>query len=219
MSSYCTVYLCRHGQTTANRDRILQGSSDYPLTDLGVSEAGKAGRALRRVEFSKIMSSDLKRAARTCVLMQEQNDVAMEAQPAQELTASLRECGFGLREGRSRDLTHEELVAQIAQEQGISPSEVEDGSETHESILARQKAFLKSLRGVVGNVLAVAHGAYIKNFLKNLVPGIETPPRIGNCAVSVLQVEFSGDEHMPLVTADPARVNVERHMAEDSFLF
>jgi broad specificity phosphatase PhoE len=61
------VHVCfvRHGETTANRDRILQGvTGDSPLTDRGLGQARCAGQALRRRghAWDVVLSSDLSRA-------------------------------------------------------------------------------------------------------------------------------------------------------------
>lgn len=64
------VHVCfvRHGETTANRDRILQGvSGDYPLTDRGLAQARHAGEALRGREWHLVLSSDLNRAKRVSI--------------------------------------------------------------------------------------------------------------------------------------------------------
>ena len=62
-----TVYFVRHGETTANRDGILQGvSGDYPLTDQGEEQAIKTGLALQHVNWDAIFTSDLPRAVNVC---------------------------------------------------------------------------------------------------------------------------------------------------------
>jgi len=219
MASCCVLYLARHGQTTANRDGILQGTSDYPLTDKGVEEAGRGGRAMRLIQWSKIMCSDLKRASRTCKLMLDESDSVSTDLPPIEESETLREVNFGVMEGRSKDITREKAVAARAAELGITVDEVEDPHESPEDILQRQMSFLSHLRGVSGNVLAVAHGAYIKNFLKNVVQFTDFI-KITNCAVSMLHVEFVAGEDVPIVTVPhPEFINCSRHMEEEGFLF
>ena len=44
MSRVVEVYLCRHGETTANRDDILQGHCDYELTENGTEAAKRTGK-------------------------------------------------------------------------------------------------------------------------------------------------------------------------------
>jgi broad specificity phosphatase PhoE len=57
--------------------------------------------------------------------------------------------------------------------------EVEDTSETPEQVQLRQATYLRSLAGENGNVLAVAHGAYIKHFLRNFAAVDTTEVKVG----------------------------------------
>ena len=59
------IYIIRHGETTANRDGILQGQADYPLLEEGVQMAARVGRALVDVRFDAAFSSPLTRAMHT----------------------------------------------------------------------------------------------------------------------------------------------------------
>ncbi len=61
------VYLVRHGETTWNFSRKIQGQKNPPLTKLGKKQADAAAgyfSRLRRTDF-KVFSSDLKRARET----------------------------------------------------------------------------------------------------------------------------------------------------------
>lgn len=40
------IWFVRHGETTGNRESILQGHCDYPLTDLGLRQCGDVGNGL-----------------------------------------------------------------------------------------------------------------------------------------------------------------------------
>jgi len=63
MSILARVFLVRHGETDANRTRIIQGHLDIPLDTVGVGQAISLANALREVVFDLALSSDLKRAA------------------------------------------------------------------------------------------------------------------------------------------------------------
>lgn len=41
-------YIVRHGESTGNRDGVLQGQRDYPLTNTGKRQAQVAGKRLRK---------------------------------------------------------------------------------------------------------------------------------------------------------------------------
>ncbi len=57
--------LWRHGQTTWNLEQRFQGTTDIDLTEAGVAQARRAARLLAALTPHAIISSDLRRAART----------------------------------------------------------------------------------------------------------------------------------------------------------
>jgi broad specificity phosphatase PhoE len=59
------IYLVRHGQTEWNREAIFRGTTDVPLNDSGIEEAGLAAEALRRIAIEAVYSSPLARARQT----------------------------------------------------------------------------------------------------------------------------------------------------------
>lgn len=64
------VIIVRHGQSTYNIERRIQGRTDAStLTDKGRSDAGKAGKALSNIVFNAIYSSPLNRAKTTAEII------------------------------------------------------------------------------------------------------------------------------------------------------
>jgi len=60
------LVLVRHGQSSFNAKGLIQGRTDDSLlTDKGYEQALKAGKALSKINFDKIYSSPLVRAAET----------------------------------------------------------------------------------------------------------------------------------------------------------
>lgn len=60
------IYLLRHGETTANRDRIIQGPRiDAELSELGRAQAARTGEALASEPIHAVYSSPLLRARQT----------------------------------------------------------------------------------------------------------------------------------------------------------
>jgi len=78
-----TVLFVRHGETTANRDGVIQGSGcDFPLTEKGQDEAVKVGLALNNVHWDIIYSSDLQRTlATTDILLSQAKALGCQARP------------------------------------------------------------------------------------------------------------------------------------------
>ena len=60
------LVLVRHGLSSFNAKGLIQGRTDESiLTDEGYEQAQKAGKALSKINFDKIYSSPLVRAAET----------------------------------------------------------------------------------------------------------------------------------------------------------
>lgn len=83
------VILLRHGVTDWNADGRFQGQADVPLNDVGRQQARAAGRELAGWGISRIVSSDLSRAAETARL------VAKECELDVVADARLREVNVG----------------------------------------------------------------------------------------------------------------------------
>jgi len=62
------VYLARHGETSWSLTGQHTGLTDLPLTEGGEQNAHRLGERLRGITFTKVFTSPLKRAARTCEL-------------------------------------------------------------------------------------------------------------------------------------------------------
>ena len=62
------VCLARHGETTWSLSGQHTGLTDLPLTERGELNAQSLGRRLRGFTFTKVFTSPLKRAVRTCEL-------------------------------------------------------------------------------------------------------------------------------------------------------
>ncbi len=59
------LYMIRHGQSTANAQKLHAGWAQSPLTDQGMAQARIAGRLLTGIQFDRIYVSDLLRAQQT----------------------------------------------------------------------------------------------------------------------------------------------------------
>ena len=63
------LYLVRHGETVANKARILQGQTDGELNDTGRRQAGEVRKKLNGAEIDVYVASDLQRAVETCKII------------------------------------------------------------------------------------------------------------------------------------------------------
>ena len=92
-----TTKLCliRHGETTWNAERRLQGHTDIPLNTKGIQQARQMAQAIKnaKLSFDALYTSDLKRAADTANAIVELFGVEARADSA------LRERHFGALQG------------------------------------------------------------------------------------------------------------------------
>ena len=63
------LYLVRHGETSWNIERKVQGQTDIPLTETGVRQAEKVREELKDVAFDICYCSPLMRAKRTAEIV------------------------------------------------------------------------------------------------------------------------------------------------------
>lgn len=60
-----TIYLVRHGESTANKEGIFLGQKNRDLTETGHLQAEKTAEFLSNAQIDKIYASDLERAVHT----------------------------------------------------------------------------------------------------------------------------------------------------------
>jgi probable phosphoglycerate mutase len=146
------LWLVRHGETTYNAARRIAGWCDPPLTELGRKQASEVGPLLEGTAFSSVWSSDLQRAVETSQL------AWGEATPDKRL----RECNFGVYEGRPFD---EVDAADASVFLGFRDFDMEDG-DSHESFLGRIEGFVNTLPP--GRHLLFVHGGVIRILTQDL---------------------------------------------------
>lgn len=81
MTAARRVLLVRHGETDHNAGGVWQGQLDTPLSDLGVEQARAAGRAIVAYRPSRVVASDLARAAVTARHVAEAAGVELTLDP------------------------------------------------------------------------------------------------------------------------------------------
>lgn len=87
------LYIIRHGETSWNVMRKIQGTTDIPLNENGIRLAKLTGEKLADVHFDAAISSPLQRAYKTAQLILGTRDVPIETD------SRLREISFGDLEG------------------------------------------------------------------------------------------------------------------------
>ena len=189
------VSLLRHGETPWNREKRIQGSTEWvDLTDYGVelAERTRDGMKAAGLTFDRVFTSPLRRALHTARIVA--GGFGIEPEP----DVRLREMGFGRYEGT---LMIDGAFADDNIRAGFRDpvSFVPDGGESFDDVAARAREFFEKvllpLEGKAGRVLAVTHGAFMRSVmryvtgrpLKDYWQGVQP-----NCCVHV--VGISGGE-------------------------
>lgn len=184
--------LLRHGETDWNVDGRLQGQFDVPLNDRGRAQAEAAARRLAEFPFSRIVSSDLSRAAQTAAAAGRALGLPVETTPR------LRERFFGDFQG----LTHEEARARAPQAHASFRERDPDarppgGGESFAEFFARVRGTLVDLarENAGGSVLIVAHGGVLdmaRRFAAGLSLRAARDYALPNAALNWIETDAGG---------------------------
>ncbi len=143
-----TVYLARHGETAWSLTGQHTGLTDLPLTEHGERNAGHLGERLRGLKFSKVFTSPLQRAARTCEL------AGFKA--AAEIDKDLVEWNYGAYEGRRTIEIRAGRPGWQLFRDGCP------GGESPEQVGARADRVISRVRAIAGDVLIFSSGHFLR---------------------------------------------------------
>ena len=142
------VYLARHGETAWSLSGQHTGLTDLPLTDRGERNARRLGERFRGLSFSKVLTSPLQRARKTCEL------AGFGAQA--EIDRDLLEWNYGEYEGRRTEEIHAERPDWQLFRDGCP------GGESPQQVGARADRVVKRIREIHGNVLIFSSGHILR---------------------------------------------------------
>ena len=151
-SGHRELWLVRHGETPASRDRALAGWSDVPLTPHGEAQACALRPLLARERFDGAWSSDLRRAVSTARL----------AWGEARQDRRLREMSFGSLEGRLWGTLDADVQERLARFEGFRAP----GGESFEDLRSRVSSFLDDLPA--GRHLVFTHGGVVRLLSREL---------------------------------------------------
>lgn len=161
MQKLCTIYLTRHGETSWNEKKLVQGNTDIPLNKKGERQAEQLGKELEKIHFAAVFSSGLIRAKRSAEIM------VLEKKLAVITTKALRERLFGRFEGKHinelRSVLGELMTVSKKKQEKLSLQDIEND----EDIVARLIPFIREVAIAYPgkNVLMVTHGGLLRAFL------------------------------------------------------
>ena len=177
------LFLVRHGQTTANQQKIYAGQTDVPLTEQGRKEAESIRPILAPFTFDRVYTSDLSRAVDT------QKLALPDATAIQ--TPLIREFDVGSLVGRS----FTEVATQIDDSFRWRRDYTGFGGENADMVCARLRQFLSDLEAdPCDTAIAFAHNG-IMNMMLRVVLGNTfdyASAYSRNCAIHVF--EFNGEK-------------------------
>jgi len=169
MTKPCTLYLVRHGQSESNRDHVLAGQFDSPLTVTGEEQARQTKKLLETVHFDCAYSSDLQRAANTGAI------VYGQLIPAERQLVDLRERNYGKMQGQSTDEFRKLSDVYDARYGSLPLTERWEHSYADyiENNGALADRFINALKGIAGKhmgktVLVATHGGCVRMLLISL---------------------------------------------------
>ena len=185
MNQATRIIAIRHGETTWNAEKRIQGQLDTPLSALGRWQAAQAGLALAHEQFHAFYASDLERAFHTAEAIAAHHGQAV--QPHQ----GLRERHFGSFEG----LTWDEIQARWPdqslswrqRDQWFTPGSGESLIQLRDRVLGALESIASQHIGE--QILLAAHGG-VMDVLYRAANGVPTDaPRdweLGNAAINRL---------------------------------
>ena len=151
-----TIYLIRHGKTSANEQHLYCGSTDLPLSTAGREELQNFHYGIKNVRF---LTSGMKRTNETLQILFE--DVPYETDPR------FREVDFGIFEMHSYDElkdTQEYQAWLTGDNEANVPPQGESGEQMRHRVL---EAFSE----ITEDTCIITHGGVIAAIMENLFPG------------------------------------------------
>ncbi|MBN1150550.1 histidine phosphatase family protein [candidate division WOR-3 bacterium] len=209
------ISFVRHGQSTSNCQKRLQGQGESDITELGLLQAQSLERRLKNSKFDFIYSSPLKRALKTAEVITKKR--------CQPIIRSdlLKEINLGIWEGK--------LIEDIQRE---TPKEYDDfnlrphifaitGGETFEEVQKRAEKFLNyvSKEHKDKSILAFSHGVLIRTACalaeKKPLSEVWNTDKIDNTSITVISVEngnfkvtsLGEDSHLHLIQKETSCMN------------
>ena len=151
-------YLIRHGLTESNKEKIVMGQGDSPLSNEGIEDACYLGEKLKHIQFNSIYSSDLGRARNTADIIAHY----LIGTPPINFKPELREINFGRYNNTPRSVMKQQFSSYGRDVSFIYP----DG----ESLLIMQERVCNFITGLEKKhaddiILLVSHSAVIKGII------------------------------------------------------
>ncbi|KAL6859093.1 hypothetical protein ACP4OV_018095 [Aristida adscensionis] len=184
---FTEVVIVRHGETSWNASRIIQGHLDAELNGIGRQQAIAVGHRLsKEVKPAAIYSSDLKRAAETA-----QTIARLCSLPNVVFDPALRERHIGDLQGmKLQDAATERPEAYKAFMSHKRNQQIPGGGESLDQLSERCVSCLYNIveKHKGERVIVVSHGGTIRELYRHASPMKPLHGKIHNTSVSVILV-------------------------------
>ncbi|TVU50771.1 hypothetical protein EJB05_02160 [Eragrostis curvula] len=205
------VVVVRHGETSWNASRVIQGQMDPELNETGRKQAVMVARRLsKEAKPAAVYSSDLKRAAETAQTIAAACDVSNLV-----LDPALRERHMGDLHGvKFDDAFRIKPKAYKAFSSDDRNQEIPGGGESRNQLSERCVSYLNAIavKHKGERVIVVSHGASIEEICRHADPTSSVRRRIPNTSVSVIRISGAEGHWIPEKFGDVS------HLNEDGFL-
>lgn len=148
------LILVRHGETNWNIEQRYQGHSDTELNQTGINQAKKLARELKSEKIDAIYSSDLNRAVQTASIIADGRKIPVHK------VRGLRECSFGIWEGKTFKEMEEKYPEEVERIKGDPVKQIRAGGESRDQLCIRVEEAIQKIIDKHQNqtILIVAHG-------------------------------------------------------------
>jgi len=174
------IYIARHGETAWTVTGQHTGLTDLPLTPQGEHNARALAGRLEGLNFTKVFTSPLQRARRTC-------ELAGFGSVA-EVDNDLVEWNYGAYEGRRTADIHAERPDWQLFRDGCP------GGESPADVIGRAEKVLSRVRAVQGNVVIFSSGHFIRVLTARWI-GLEPSVHSMSFLLSTASLSAVGYEH------------------------
>ena len=184
------LLVVRHGQTQWNLEDRMATHTDAPLSEAGLAQAGRLGRALSGARFTGVHTSPLMRAIHTTSTVLEHGGIdaapVIDSRLAEPSAGPFEGIPFGeLKRGPDRGLC--DAYARYCDERDPA---YPPGAEPLAQTTARARGFLSAVEAAPGRHLAVSHGTLIRILLCDFLgtdPQLFRRLKVSNCHAALLK--------------------------------
>lgn len=159
------LWLIRHGESTGNRDGVLQGQEDHPLSPFGHEQCKRLAERLGTTKFGALYSSDLVRATGTAKYLSDRWGLPTIVDPR------LREIDVGDWSGLPNQTLAERFPLEWQRWQDRDPTLKRGGGESYADAQLRVTMAITQIarQHIAERIALVMHGGVMRAYLASLL--------------------------------------------------